>query len=93
MVQPPPGIGIQLVYTDDTGTNPTDRDRLCFTCCTADERTWRRSNLKPTYPARQKSSLFEPTRWRSRLEHFPHKRGPLSSSTLYSCPCRNSRLR
>ncbi|KAF8209764.1 hypothetical protein K438DRAFT_1810298 [Mycena galopus ATCC 62051] len=42
MVQPPPRIGIQLVYTDDTGTSLTDRDRLCFVCCTTDERTWRR---------------------------------------------------
>ncbi|KAF8209928.1 hypothetical protein K438DRAFT_1810574, partial [Mycena galopus ATCC 62051] len=30
------------VYTDDTGTNLTDRDHLCFTCCATDERTWRR---------------------------------------------------
>ncbi|KAF8209771.1 hypothetical protein K438DRAFT_2012036 [Mycena galopus ATCC 62051] len=86
MVEPPPRIGIQLMYTDDTGTNLTDRDRLCFTCCTTDERTSRKSNLVRENSLVKKSSLFERTRSRSRLEQFLQKRGPLSSSTLFSRP-------
>ncbi|KAF8209720.1 hypothetical protein K438DRAFT_1810260 [Mycena galopus ATCC 62051] len=46
MPPPPPGIGIQVVHTDDAATKLSDRVcRRCFNCCTTDTSTWRRSNL------------------------------------------------
>ncbi|KAF7355814.1 GATA type zinc finger protein asd-4 [Mycena venus] len=82
-----PGGGsvIQVVHTDDAATKLSDRvRRRCFNCCTTDTSTWRRSNLSPGKVLCNKCGLFERTHSRPRPEQFPHKRGPLASSTLRS---------
>ncbi|KAJ7914753.1 hypothetical protein B0H13DRAFT_1611198 [Mycena leptocephala] len=77
--------GIQVVHTDDAATKLSDRvRRRCFNCCTTDTSTWRRSNLSPGKVLCNKCGLFERTHSRPRPEQFPHKRGPLASSTLRS---------
>ncbi|KAJ7862209.1 hypothetical protein B0H13DRAFT_1638823 [Mycena leptocephala] len=86
---PPQGSGgaggIQVVHTDDAATKLSDRvRRRCFNCCTTDTSTWRRSNLSPGKVLCNKCGLFERTHSRPRPEQFPHKRGPLASSTLRS---------
>ncbi|KAJ6553338.1 hypothetical protein B0H19DRAFT_1030300 [Mycena capillaripes] len=86
---PPQGAGgagvIQVVHTDDAATKLSDRvRRRCFNCCTTDTSTWRRSNLSPGKVLCNKCGLFERTHSRPRPEQFPHKRGPLASSTLRS---------
>ncbi|KAJ7440372.1 hypothetical protein FB451DRAFT_1300479 [Mycena latifolia] len=84
----PNGAGggvIQVVHTDDAATKLSDRvRRRCFNCCTTDTSTWRRSNLSPGKVLCNKCGLFERTHSRPRPEQFPHKRGPLASSTLRS---------
>ncbi|KAG5729237.1 hypothetical protein E4T56_gene7456, partial [Termitomyces sp. T112] len=71
------------VFTDDAATKLSERvRRRCFNCCTTDTSTWRRSNLSPGKVLCNKCGLFERTHSRPRPEQFPHKRGPLSSSTL-----------
>ncbi|KAJ7910047.1 hypothetical protein B0H13DRAFT_2192562, partial [Mycena leptocephala] len=73
------------VHTDDAATKLSDRvRRRCFNCCTTDTSTWRRSNLSPGKVLCNKCGLFERTHSRPRPEQFPHKRGPLASSTLRS---------
>ncbi|KAJ7431387.1 hypothetical protein FB451DRAFT_1320366, partial [Mycena latifolia] len=76
---------IQVVHTDDAATKLSDRvRRRCFNCCTTDTSTWRRSNLSPGKVLCNKCGLFERIHSRPRPEQFPHKRGPLASSTLRS---------
>ncbi|KAJ7079542.1 hypothetical protein C8R44DRAFT_824756 [Mycena epipterygia] len=76
---------IQVVHTDDAATKLSDRvRRRCFNCCTTDTSTWRRSNLSPGKVLCNKCGLFERTHSRPRPEQFPHKRGPLATSTLRS---------
>ncbi|KAJ7149409.1 hypothetical protein C8R43DRAFT_1007034 [Mycena crocata] len=76
---------IQVVHTDDAATKLSDRvRRRCFNCCTTDTSTWRRSNLSPGKVLCNKCGLFERTHSRPRPEQFPHKRGPLASSSLQS---------
>ncbi|KAJ7686328.1 hypothetical protein B0H17DRAFT_940535 [Mycena rosella] len=76
---------VQVVHTDDAATKLSDRvRRRCFNCCTTDTSTWRRSNLSPGKVLCNKCGLFERTHSRPRPEQFPHKRGPLASSTLRS---------
>ncbi|KAJ6488793.1 hypothetical protein C8R45DRAFT_247531 [Mycena sanguinolenta] len=89
MAPPPGGAGgagaIQVIHTDDAATKLSDRvRRRCFNCCTTDTSTWRRSNLSPGKVLCNKCGLFERTHSRPRPEQFPHKRGPLASSTLRS---------
>ncbi|GLB43177.1 putative GATA zinc finger [Lyophyllum shimeji] len=75
--------GLAIVHTDDAATKLSDRvRRRCFNCCTTDTSTWRRSNLSPGKVLCNKCGLFERTHSRPRPEQFPHKRGPLSTSTL-----------
>ncbi|KAJ7910054.1 hypothetical protein B0H13DRAFT_2661257 [Mycena leptocephala] len=87
---PPQGGGsgtgvIQAVHTDDAATKLSDRvRRRCFNCCTTDTSTWRRSNLSPGKVLCNKYGLLERTHSCPRPEQFPHKRGPLASSTLRS---------
>ncbi|ESK89557.1 gata transcription factor [Moniliophthora roreri MCA 2997] len=72
-----------IVYTEDAATKLSDRvRRRCFNCCTTDTSTWRRSNLSPGKVLCNKCGLFERTHSRPRPDQFPHKRGPLASSTL-----------
>ncbi|KAJ7910584.1 hypothetical protein B0H13DRAFT_2329277 [Mycena leptocephala] len=83
----PPPAGVQVVHTDDAATKLSDRvRRRCFNCCTTDTSTWRRSNLSPGKVLCNKCGLFERTHSRPRPEQFPHKRGPLASSTLRAPP-------
>jgi hypothetical protein len=71
------------IYTDDATTKLNDRiRRRCFNCCTTDTSTWRRSSLNPGKVLCNKCGLFERTHNRARPEQFPHKRGPLASSSL-----------
>ncbi|KAF8649407.1 hypothetical protein AX16_005848 [Volvariella volvacea WC 439] len=75
----------QLILTDDAATKLNDRvRRRCFNCCTTDTSTWRRSNLSPGKVLCNKCGLFERTHSRPRPDQFPHKRGPLASTTLRS---------
>ncbi|KAJ7443699.1 hypothetical protein FB451DRAFT_1413534 [Mycena latifolia] len=75
--------GVPVVFTDDAATKLSDRvRRRCFNCCTTDTSTWRRSNLSPGKVLCNKCGLFERTHSRARPEQFPHKRGPLASSSL-----------
>ncbi|KAF9480382.1 hypothetical protein BDN70DRAFT_616033 [Pholiota conissans] len=77
---PPP---VTIVHTDDASTKLTDGiRRRCFNCCTTDTSTWRRSNLSPGKVLCNKCGLFERTHSRPRPDQFPHKRGPLATSTL-----------
>ncbi|KAL4066106.1 hypothetical protein V8B97DRAFT_2021212 [Scleroderma yunnanense] len=70
-------------YTDDAATKLSDRvRRRCFNCCTTDTSTWRRSNLSPGKVLCNKCGLFERTHGRARPDQFPHRRGPLATSTL-----------
>ncbi|KAJ6457116.1 hypothetical protein C8R47DRAFT_995880 [Mycena vitilis] len=79
------GTAVPVVHTDDAATKLSDRvRRRCFNCCTTDTSTWRRSNLSPGKVLCNKCGLFERTHSRPRPEQFPHKRGPLASSTLRS---------
>ncbi|KAJ6502718.1 hypothetical protein C8R47DRAFT_969627 [Mycena vitilis] len=79
------GAAVQVIHTDDAATKLSDRvRRRCFNCCTTDTSTWRRSNLSPGKVLCNKCGLFERTHSRPRPEQFPHKRGPLASSTLRS---------
>ncbi|KAJ7779810.1 hypothetical protein B0H16DRAFT_1300082 [Mycena metata] len=79
------GAGIAVMHTDDAATKLSDRvRRRCFNCCTTETSTWRRSNLSPGKVLCNKCGLFERTHSRPRPEQFPHKRGPLASSTLRS---------
>lgn len=79
----PSQSNVQVVHTDDAATKLSDRvRRRCFNCCTTDTSTWRRSNLSPGKVLCNKCGLFERTHSRPRPEQFPHKRGPLASSTL-----------
>jgi hypothetical protein len=72
-----------IIHTDDATTKLSERvRRRCFNCCTTDTSTWRRSNLSPGKVLCNKCGLFERTHSRPRPEQFPHKRGPLASSTL-----------
>ncbi|EKM82266.1 hypothetical protein AGABI1DRAFT_83533 [Agaricus bisporus var. burnettii JB137-S8] len=74
---------VTIVHTDDAATKLSDRvRRRCFNCCTTDTSTWRRSNLSPGKVLCNKCGLFERTHSRPRPEQFPHKRGPLATSTL-----------
>jgi hypothetical protein len=74
-----------IIHTDDAATKLSDKvRRRCFNCCTTDTSTWRRSNLSPGKVLCNKCGLFERTHSRPRPEQFPHKRGPLASSTLRS---------
>ncbi|KAN0138034.1 hypothetical protein V8E53_003923 [Lactarius tabidus] len=71
------------IYTDDATTKLNDRiRRRCFNCCTTDTSTWRRSSLNPGKVLCNKCGLFERTHNRARPEQFPHKRGPLATSSL-----------
>jgi len=83
---PLPGqTNVSVVHTDDASTKLSDRvRRRCFNCRTTDTSTWRRSNLSPGKVLCNKCGLFERTHSRPRPEQFPHKRGPLSTSTLGS---------
>ncbi|KAL0580023.1 hypothetical protein V5O48_001955 [Marasmius crinis-equi] len=73
----------EIVYTEDAATKLSDRvRRRCYNCGTVDTSTWRRSNLNPGKVLCNKCGLFERTHSRPRPEQFPHKRGPLSGSTL-----------
>ncbi|KAJ3900406.1 hypothetical protein F5879DRAFT_421948 [Lentinula edodes] len=81
----PINSNVPVVYTEDAATKLSDRvRRRCFNCCTTDTSTWRRSNLSPGKVLCNKCGLFERTHSRPRPEQFPHKRGPLASSTLRS---------
>ncbi|KAJ3995210.1 hypothetical protein F5050DRAFT_343209 [Lentinula boryana] len=89
MSMPYPGgpinSNVPVAYTEDAATKLSDRvRRRCFNCCTTDTSTWRRSNLSPGKVLCNKCGLFERTHSRPRPEQFPHKRGPLASSTLRS---------
>ncbi|KAJ7463011.1 hypothetical protein FB451DRAFT_1043484 [Mycena latifolia] len=76
---------IKVVHTDDAATKLNDRvRRRCFNCRMTDTSTWRRSSLTPGKVLCNKCGLFERTHSRPRPEQFPHKRGPLASSTLRS---------
>ncbi|KAF6759664.1 hypothetical protein DFP72DRAFT_137387 [Ephemerocybe angulata] len=81
---PPPGQApVTIVHTDDAATKLSDRvRRRCFNCCTTDTSTWRRSNLSPGKVLCNKCGLFERTHSRPRPEQFPHKRGPLATTSL-----------
>jgi hypothetical protein len=71
------------IYTDDATIKLNDRiRRRCFNCCTTDTSTWRRSSLNPGKVLCNKCGLFERTHNRARPEQFPHKRGPLATSSL-----------
>ncbi|KAI9439500.1 hypothetical protein H4582DRAFT_1534086 [Lactarius indigo] len=71
------------IYTDDTTTKLNDRiRRQCFNCHTTDTSTWRRSSLNPGKVLCNKCGVFERTHNRARPEQFPHKRGPLATSSL-----------
>ncbi|KAJ7477462.1 hypothetical protein FB451DRAFT_1454232 [Mycena latifolia] len=62
--------GIQAVHTDDVPTKLSDRvRRRCFNCCTTNTTVQQMRPLRSTHS-------------RARPEQFPHKRGPLASSTL-----------
>ncbi|KAI6044393.1 hypothetical protein EDC04DRAFT_2561351 [Pisolithus marmoratus] len=70
-------------YTDDASTKLSDKvRRRCFNCHTTDTSTWRRSNLSPGKVLCNKCGLFERTHGRSRPDQFPHRRGPLATTTL-----------
>ncbi|KAJ7062496.1 hypothetical protein C8F01DRAFT_1023557 [Mycena amicta] len=80
---PGPTSSVQVIHTDDAATKLSDRvRRRCFNCCTTDTSTWRRSNLSPGKMLCNKCGLFERAHSRPRPEQFPHKRGPLATSTL-----------
>ncbi|KDQ27209.1 hypothetical protein PLEOSDRAFT_168592 [Pleurotus ostreatus PC15] len=83
---PLPGqANMNIIHTDDAATKLSDRvRRRCFNCCTTDTSTWRRSNLSPGKVLCNKCGLFERTHSKPRPEQFPHKRGPLATSTLRS---------
>ncbi|KAJ7907372.1 hypothetical protein B0H13DRAFT_694676 [Mycena leptocephala] len=88
---PPQGSGggtgaIQVVHTDDAATKLSDRvRRRCFNCCTTDASTWRRSNLSPgNVITLQQMRPLRTHALASTPEQFPHKPGPLASSTLRS---------
>ncbi|KAJ7438183.1 hypothetical protein FB451DRAFT_1304269 [Mycena latifolia] len=75
---------IQVVHTDDAATKLSDRvRRRCFNCCTTDTSTWRRILCN-------KCGL-RAIHSRPRPEQFPHKRGPLASSTLGAASRRRAR--
>ncbi|EIW78866.1 hypothetical protein CONPUDRAFT_166748 [Coniophora puteana RWD-64-598 SS2] len=77
----------QIGYTDDAATKLSDRmRRRCYNCSTTDTSTWRRSNLSPGKVLCNKCGLFERTHGRSRPEQFPHRRGPLATTTSGSVP-------
>ncbi|KAH8802018.1 hypothetical protein DL96DRAFT_1634833 [Flagelloscypha sp. PMI_526] len=83
MTFPGSHTGLPVIHTDDAATKLSDRvRRRCFNCCTTDTSTWRRSNLSPGKVLCNKCGLFERTHSRPRPEQFPHKRGPLSSSSI-----------
>ncbi|KAJ7720530.1 hypothetical protein B0H16DRAFT_384166 [Mycena metata] len=68
-VQGGTGAAIDIVYTDDASTKPSDRvRRRCFNCCTTETATWRRSNLNPGKMLCNKCGLFERTHSRPRPE-------------------------
>ncbi|KAI9439534.1 hypothetical protein H4582DRAFT_1535169 [Lactarius indigo] len=71
------------IYTDDVTTKLNDRiRRRCFNCCTTETSTWRKSSLNPGKVLCNKCGVFERTHNRARPEQFPHKRGPLATSSL-----------
>ncbi|KAI6101262.1 hypothetical protein F5141DRAFT_1066006 [Pisolithus sp. B1] len=70
-------------YTDDAATKLSDRvRRRCHNCGTTDTSTWRRSNLNPGKVLCNKCGLFERTHGRSRPDQFPHRRGPIATTTM-----------
>lgn len=74
-----------IVHTDDAATKLNDRvRRKCYNCRTTDTSTWRRSSLTPGKVLCNKCGLFERTHSRPRPEQFPHKRGPIVTSTFKS---------
>ncbi|KAH7929064.1 hypothetical protein BV22DRAFT_1003550 [Leucogyrophana mollusca] len=81
---PIPGQNYHAIgYTDDAATKLSDRvRRRCYNCSTTDTSTWRRSNLSPGKVLCNKCGLFERTHGRSRPDQFPHRRGPLATSTM-----------
>ncbi|KAH6891678.1 hypothetical protein BKA70DRAFT_1325823 [Coprinopsis sp. MPI-PUGE-AT-0042] len=71
------GVGqqVQIVHTDDAATKLSDRvRRRCLQLL--------RSNLSPGKVLCNKCGLFERTHSRPRPEQFPHKRGPLATTSL-----------
>ncbi|THG94910.1 hypothetical protein EW026_g6648 [Hermanssonia centrifuga] len=74
-----------IVHTDDAATKLNDRvRRKCYNCRTTDTSTWRRSSLAPGKVLCNKCGLFERTHSRPRPEQFPHKRGPIVTTTFKS---------
>jgi len=81
----PPGQATYIIYTDDAATKLSDRvRRKCYNCRTTDTSTWRRSSLTPGKVLCNKCGLFERTHSRPRPDQFPHKRGPIVTSTFKS---------
>ncbi|KAH8081304.1 hypothetical protein BXZ70DRAFT_633609 [Cristinia sonorae] len=80
-----PGQANYVIHTDDAATKLSDRvRRKCYNCRTTDTSTWRRSSLTPGKVLCNKCGLFERTHSRPRPEQFPHKRGPIVTTTFKS---------
>ncbi|TCD63225.1 hypothetical protein EIP91_005838 [Steccherinum ochraceum] len=80
-----PGQANYVIHTDDAATKLSDRvRRKCYNCRTTDTSTWRRSSLTPGKVLCNKCGLFERTHSRPRPEQFPHKRGPIVTSSFKS---------
>ncbi|KAK7683288.1 hypothetical protein QCA50_013550 [Cerrena zonata] len=80
-----PGTANYVIHTDDASTKLSDRvRRKCFNCRTTDTSTWRRSSLTPGKVLCNKCGLFERTHSRPRPEQFPHKRGPIVTTSFKS---------
>ncbi|CAL1715702.1 unnamed protein product [Somion occarium] len=80
-----PGQANYVIHTDDAATKLSDRvRRKCYNCRTTDTSTWRRSSLTPGKVLCNKCGLFERTHSRPRPEQFPHKRGPIVTTSFKS---------
>ncbi|KAI0072059.1 hypothetical protein K474DRAFT_458742 [Panus rudis PR-1116 ss-1] len=80
-----PGQATYIIHTDDAATKLSDRvRRKCYNCRTTDTSTWRRSSLTPGKVLCNKCGLFERTHSRPRPEQFPHKRGPVVTTSFKS---------
>ncbi|KAL4244125.1 hypothetical protein ABKN59_009440 [Abortiporus biennis] len=87
----PPGQANYVIYTNDAATKLSDRvRRKCYNCDTTDTSTWRRSSLTPGKVLCNKCGLFERTHSRPRPDQFPHKRGPMVTSTFKPANARSS---